>query len=191
MDTDVNQVPVSEEPKPAEVVTETVPQPGEKTESALLLKSLQEVRAEKKELEAEIARLQSQQVVTEPISDEGRMLKSQIDHLQSIVLAGENQKQMSALEANYPALKDKSAEFEAFRTNPENAGMKIETAAKAFLAENDLLAPPVQRKGLERDTGGGRVVPQQGLSPSEIGELRVNNYRKYSQLVREGKIKID
>lgn len=192
-ETDVNQVPVSEEPTPTEVVTEVVPvKPGEKTDPALLLKSLHEEKEKRRLLEAELelARKEQANVISEPISDEGRFLKSQIDTIAQKLAEEEKRKQLEALQSAFPALKDKSAEFEAFRSDPENAGMKLETAARAFLVERDLLTPPAPRKGLEQNSGGTRTVPKEGLTPEEIKDLRVNNFRKYSDMVRSGKIKL-
>lgn len=189
-ETDVNQVPVSEEPTPTEVVTEVVPvKPGEKTDPALLLESLRKEKEKRRELEAELARRDSV-TIDEPISDEGKYLKSQIDTIAQKLAEEEKRKQLEALQSSFPALKDKSAEFEAFRSDPENAGMKLETAARAFLVERDLLTPTTPRKGLEQNSGGTRTVPKEGLTPEEIKDLRVNNFRKYSDMVRAGKIKL-
>lgn len=189
--TDVNQeVPVSEEPKAEEVVTNSEPKPGEKTDSALLLKSLQEERERRRIAEEALAQKNSELVVTEPISDEGKFLKSQIDELKEKLSAKEKVEELLRLQSSFPALKDKSAEFEAFRSNPDNAGMKLETAAKAFLLENDLLASPTSRKGLEKDTGGTRAFPKSELTADEVRDLRVNDYRRYVRLLAEGKIKL-
>lgn len=192
--TDVNpEVPVSEEPKPEEVVTPSEPvKPGEKTDPAELLKSLREERERRRIAEEALAKSaeKTDVVVSEPISDEGRFLKNQIDELKSKLDRKEEEEHLGKLHSAFPALRDKSAEFEAFRLNPENAGMKLETAAKAFLVENDLLASPTPRKGLERDTGGARTVPKTDLSADEVGELRKNNYRQYVKLLSEGKIKL-
>lgn len=190
--TDVNpEIPVSEESKPEEVVTTPEPvKPGEKTDSALLLKSLQEERERRRIAEEALAQKNSELVVTEPISDEGKFLKSQIDELKEKLSAKEKAEELLRLQSSFPALKDKGAEFEAFRSNPDNAGMKLETAAKAFLLENDLLTSPTSRKGLEKDTGGARVVPKTELTADEVRDLRVNDYRRYVRLLAEGKIKL-
>ena len=181
----VKTEPVTEEPKVAEVVIEAKPQPGEKTDSALLLKSLQEERDKRRDAEAEVERLKGASIDA-PISDEGKFLYSRVQTLEQKLAAEDEQRRIDALRSTYPALKDKSDEFESFRTAPENAGMRIETAAKAFLADNDLLVQPKPRKGLESDTGGGRSAPKQGMTADEVEDLRVNNFREYSKRIRNG-----
>ena len=177
-----NEEVVTESPKAEPVVTS---QPGEKTDSALLLKSLQEERDKRRELEAQLA---LQTPPNDVFSDEGRLLKKEIDDLKAATARREEEERLSLVQSQYPAVKDKSAEFEQFRA--DNPGMRLETAAKAFLVENNLFDTQ-PRKGLERQTGGGRTAPKEGMSVDDITELRTTNFRKYSQLVREGKIKVD
>lgn len=190
MDADVKTpVPESEEPKAAEAVAPAEPvKPGEKTDPALLLKSLQEERRKRQEMEAEIARLQTaSNLVTEPISDEGRFLKREIDSVKDKLAVTERENQLLKLQGDYPVLRDKSAELEAYMA--ENPGMKLETAAKAFLAENGLLEPAKPRKGLEPEVGGGRQPVSTGMTPDEVDDLRVNNYNEYARRIRAGQIK--
>jgi len=189
----VNEVPVTEEPIPAEVVIEAAPvepKPGEKTDPALLLESLQKERAKRKEAEdaLEAERLRNQQQ-PEVVSDEGKILLERLQGLEKIVLTREQNTQLAALEAEHPALRDKGDEFEQFRA--ENPGMKLETAAKAFLIEKDLYVTPQPRKGLEQAQGGGRTpVQQDGLSAEEADQLRVNNYPEYVKRIKSGTLKI-
>jgi hypothetical protein len=185
MDEVVNETPVTEEQKVEEVVT---PQPGEKTDSALLLKSLQKEREEKRALEAQLKALQETPQSNEVFSDEGLLLKREIDALKQAQAQKDEQIALSGLQSQFPAIKDKAAEFENFRS--ENPGMRLETAAKAFLVENDLFEKPA-RKGLESQSGGGRVAPKEGMSAEDVKDLRNNNFRKYAQLLREGKIKVN
>lgn len=189
----VNEDPVIEDPITEEVVTPEVtpvePKAGEKTDSALLLQSLQKEREKRKTLEAELQALKTQSE-TEVFSDEGKVLDSKISQLQAEIQAGKEEKLMSGVQSTYPVLKDKSEEFEQFRA--DNPGMRIETAAKAFLIENDLLDTPKPRKGLESASGGGRVPVQEAgtLSAEEADELRVSNYREYAKRLRNGTLKI-
>ena len=192
--TDVNQVPVSEEPvavEPAQVTSEV--KPGDKTEPNLLLKSLQEerelrrVEQEKRlELEAQLLALQS---VPDPdvYSDEGKALQQEISTLKGQVQAITEEKVLGELIAKHPAIKDKLSEFNEFRKDYPSD--KLASAAKLFLAENDLLEVPV-RKGLEKSSGGGRTAPQQGMTEAEVKTLRETNFRKYSSLVKSGAIKV-
>lgn len=187
--TDVNTEPVSAVLEPVSVVTE----PGSKTDPALLLKATQEEREKRRQAEErarkaeeELAKLTANPSVDAPISDEGKFLASQIDEVKKQLAKEQEEKRLQAVLGTHPALKDKNSEFEAYRSDPNNAGMSIETAAKAFLAENDLLQTQKPRKGLEVAGGSGRNVPQQGMSIKEIDELRVNNFREYSKRIRNG-----
>ncbi len=91
--------------------------------------------------------------------------------------------------AKYPMLSDMWAELEEFRSNPENKGMRLETAAKAFLTEKGLLSP--ERKGLERPTGGDAPPQPAGMMTAEEAEsLRKNDGRKYHALLRSGQLRI-
>lgn len=164
-----------------ETVTEPVPLPGEKTESALLLESLQKERAKRKELEAELA-LKN----TAPVgysSDEAIALKAEIDRVSGELASSNREKQLSQIQATYPALKDKAPEFEQFLE--ENPGIKLDTAAKAFLVEKDLIQTQ-PRKGLEKDIGGGRTPVKVGMTSEEKDELRVTNYREYVKRIKNG-----
>lgn len=187
MNTIVKEESVIEAPQSEEVVIESAPQPGEKTESALLLKSLQEERDKRRELERTLEELERvQQPIVDIVSDEGRLLKGEIERLEGEIRQKEAQHTLSQLQVTYPALKDKTQEFEDFRASTENAGMKLETAAKAFLVERNLLETPVTRKGLEKDTGGGRVQPKQGRTQEEVTELRTTNFRQYIKELKAG-----
>lgn len=88
----------------------------------------------------------------------------------------------------YPLLKESWRDFEAFQENPDNKGMNLKTAAKAFLVEKGILEP--QRKGLEKTTGGTRQPIPSGMNPEEVAKLRTTNYEKYRKMVKNGEIKI-
>ena len=178
-----------------ETVVEPVVPPGAKTDPALLLKSLQEERDERrKERDLRIAaetalaeaRKASEKTDVEVFSDEGKVLQGQISELTAKLSAQEQKDRLKALQKDFPALVDKAQEFNDFRLDPENAGMKLETAAKAFLVENNLVERPQTRKGLEKETGGVRVVPKVGRTQEEIQDLRVNNYRQYVKELKAG-----
>lgn len=171
---------------PVEEVTETV-QPGEKTDSALLLKSLQEERERRRIAEAERDAIKAQ-TTPDVFSDEGLALKKQIDSLASQIASRDEKEILSSLENKFAPLKDKRAEFEQYRL--DNPGMRLETMAKAFLIDNDLLEVPHTRKGLETTTGGGRQPVSTDLSVEEIRKIRETNSRQYIKLVKEGKIKV-
>lgn len=191
----VNQEdPVIEDPTPEPVVPEPAPapKPGEKTDSAQLLKSLQEERERRRIAEEALAAMSTVPEKTGvAFSDEGKLLEQQISEVKGQLAVREEREKLQAAQAKYPALADKQAEFDAYRSAPENAGMSIETAAKAFVIENDLLEKPAPRKGLERPTGGERTPQKQGRTPEEIAELRTNNYKQYVRELKAGTIQLD
>ena len=89
----------------------------------------------------------------------------------------------------HPILKEKWDEFEEFRSDPENKGMNLRTAAKAYLVENGLIDVP--RKGLESPTGGSKVAPASGtMTAQEAENLMKNDFKKYQELIRKGQLKI-
>lgn len=189
-------------PQPSEgagavVPGETTPTaPGTKTDSNLLLKSLQEEREKRrldnermKLLEEEIEQLKSSAVSeAEAFSDEGKALESKIFKVSSEISELKEKLAKSELIASNPIFKDKWNEFEEFYSLAENKGMNLKTAAKAFLIENGLVEAP--RKGLEKTTGGPRTPISSGMTAEEVKNLRETNYRKYQEMVKNGQIVI-
>lgn len=191
----VKEVPVTEELAPAEVVIEAapgVPKPGEKTDPALLLESLKEERQKRKAAEDALQALKDNPAAPsgEVFSEEGKVLLGQISDLKKVISSREEKDQLAAVQAQFAPLKDKEAEFEQFRA--DNPGMKIETAAKSFLIENDLFEVPKPRKGLEKPSGGGRTPVQVDgmMTAQEADDLRVNNYNEYARRIKAGTLKI-
>ncbi len=190
---DVNPpVPVSTEPPIKPVVTPAVvpPAPGSQTPPELLLKSLQDER-EKRRIDGEtIATLQERITLLETatpsdaFSEEGRALQKQINEAkdQIEILTRESAKKDVLI--SHPILQEKWSEFETFRADPENKGMNLKTAAKAFLVENGLLDPV--RKGLERPTGGERTPTPTKMSNEDKKNLRETNFKKYTQMLEAG-----
>ena len=167
--------------------TNNTPAPGSQTESALLLKSLQEEREKRRILEEQLAS-QSSTSSEDVFSDEGKVLKGQINTLVGEIESLKSDAAKRDLQASNPALKEKWTEFEQFRSDPENKGMNMRTAAKAFLIEQGLTEVP--RVGLERATGGTRQPTSQGMSAEDIKNLRENNFRKYQDMLMKGQIKV-
>lgn len=193
-DEDVNFAPESQEPateevaqEVEEVVTEsTQPQvkAGDKTPPNELLASLQKERAKRKELEELLAKQNSPDI--EVFSDEGRALKSQIDSLKAQLTAFNEEKILSSVQAKYPAIADKMEEFNEFRESYPNANM--DSVAKLFLVENDLLQPKAPPKGLERGSTGPKTIPKQGMTSEDVKDLRIKDYKKYSEMLMSGKL---
>lgn len=166
----------------------TPPAPGSKTDPALLLQAVQDERKKRQEAEDEIKRLQDVISSGDSSNEEVRGMKGQIDELKSTIHGLTRTNELTKLEVKFPALKDKGTEFTSYLNDPQNAGMSLETAAKAFLIDNNLMDTPPIRKGMEAPSGGGRQAAPQGLTFAEISEVRKNNPRKYSQMLREGKL---
>lgn len=87
----------------------------------------------------------------------------------------------------YPVLKEVWSEFEEYTKNEENQGMKLQTAAKAFIAEKELNTP--KRKGLEKATGGDKTPKSSGMTSEQLENLRKTDGRKYREMLKKGLIK--
>ena len=124
----------------------------------------------------------------EVFSDEGKLLGKKISDLEGEVSSLKRDLTLERLQAKYPILKDKAGEFEEFRSDSENKGMNLATAAKAFLVEKGLLESEPLRKGLEKPTGGGQTIPEPTYSVEEVRDMMENDYPRYEKLVKDGKI---
>jgi DNA repair exonuclease SbcCD ATPase subunit len=133
------------------------------------------------ELEAEIASLRDK--VPSGFQDE------RVDALQNDLAELRAKQERADVLELHPVLKGEWASFEKFREDPENAKMSLKTAAKVFLTEKGLMGDN-QRKGLEKPTGGDRTPVTSGMTAEEVKRLRDTDYRKYSDMVRKGQIKI-
>lgn len=173
----------------------TTPKAGDKTDPNLLLKSVKEERerrrmAEEKArlLEKEIEDLKNSSAFSneEQYSDEGKALKKEISAFKTEMDEIKANLAKKDVQLSYPGIKEKWEEFEEFRSDPENRGMNMRTAAKAFLAERGYVEP---RKGLESPTGGDKAAPTTGkMTVDEVETLRKTNYREYQRLIMEGKL---
>lgn len=189
-------------PQPSEgkevVKEETTPQAGDKTSPNELLAATQVERERRrvaedrnKLLEEENKALKSSALPDESedyLSDEGKTLKKEISNVKEEVSEIKEDTLRKNVFATYPLLKEKETEFNDYCSLPENKGMPLKTAAKAFLAENNMLS--VARPGLEKTTGGDKTPPTQGMTTQQVKDLRENNYKEYTRLLLEDKIKI-
>lgn len=177
-------------------IEETNPpgKPGEKTDPALLLESLK-IEKEKRRLSDEKARLaeeklnelESSNLSEEVESDEGKALDSKISQVESKLktLEKDNLKK-DVLIAN-PVLKEHLSEFEDYLEEPDNKGMNIKTAAKAFITERGLVTTP--RKGLEKTTGGDKTAPSTpGMTADEAANLRKTDFKRYQQMIMDNQL---
>ncbi len=195
MPEDVNPLKEDGTPKsPEEIAQEqaarapATPAPGSQTDPALLLKSLQEEREKRKLLEDRIELLEQNPGSSDIFSEEGKALQQQIQESNSKIEALTNENAKKDIFIEHPILKEKTAEFETFLADPENKGMSMKTAAKAFLVENGLLDAP--RRGLEKPTGGDRIPPSTKMSVEDVKTLRETNFKKYQEMLAKGEIQV-
>lgn len=187
----------SESPAEEKVEKEEItpqPKPGDKTDPNLLLKSLKEEREKRQELEERLKKLEETSIPAEEPeeeyqSDEAKMLKKELAGLKGELSSMRTEQTLKDLYGQFPALKDKSDEFNEFRKDyPHN---KLENVAKLFLAEEGLLETIPQRKGLEKPSGGSKTpAPQEGYTVEEAKNLRENQPKLWEKLVRENRLKI-
>lgn len=110
-----------------------------------------------------------------------------VSKLKNDVTALQSELGQSKLTKKYPQLEETWEDFEKYHQDPENAGMKLETAAKAFLVDKDLLG--TRRKGLEKATGGNKAPQTTGMSLEDIENVRKNDGPKYREMLKKGQIK--
>lgn len=173
-------------PEVAIVEPTTLPT-GSKTPSENLYAALAEERRLRKEAEDKLLQAETSILpdTDDVYSDEGKVLKTEISKLQETVTRLEDERQLERTIAQFPALKDFTGEFDSFRK--EYPRHKPENVAKLFLTEKGLLAET--RMGLEKQTGGSKEPQKSGFTTDEIADLRKNNFRKYQQMLQDGKLR--
>lgn len=181
------------------------PKAGDKTPPNALLKATQVEREKRRELEEKLAKrekdLQEMEekfnsLTTstsseddEVYSDEGKALQKHINSLQGELSTLKKEKELESVLNSTEGLKEHRAEFEEFLEDPDNRGMRLSTAAKAFIAEKGIGGQ--KRQGLENPTGGDKSAPTSGtMSAEDVGTLRKTNFRKYQDMLQKGQIKI-
>lgn len=186
--TDVNHTVTGSE---GSTNAEGSPAPGSQTDPALLLQSLKEEREKRRlaeeaqeKAEAKLTDLQNALASGDTSSEEAKILKDQITELQGQMATLAGEKVLTDLQTRYPALKDKASEFNEFQK--KYPGVAHDDVAKLFLSENDLLDASKPRRGVEKPSGGGRTAGKQGYTFAQIEDMRKNNYRKYTKLLKEG-----
>lgn len=162
--------------------------PGSATDHGLLLNSLQTERKERRELEETIKELEAKLANPDISSEEGKALRKEIGEFKTQIENLTSELAKKDVLIAHPILKEKWEEFETFRADPENKGMNLKTAARAFLVENGLL--DVRRKGMEKTTGGPRVAPSTKMSPEDIKTLRETNFKEYQRRLERGEIEV-
>jgi len=163
------------------------PAPGSKTDSELLLKSLQEEREKRRELEAKQKELEEQLTSTpsEYYTDEGQALQKEIASLKQDLMSMKEERELESVFTQHPVLKDKVDEFNEFKSS--YPGVSADKLAKLFISENELADTP-KRKGLEKSTGGQKTPSPAGMTTEEVTNLRKNNWKKYIEMLQKGQI---
>lgn len=178
--------PLVTSPEVAIVEPTTLPT-GAKTPSENLYAALAEERRLRKEAEDKLLQAETSILpdTDDVYSDEGKVLKTEISQLRDVVTRLEDEKQVERTIAQFPALKDFTGEFDSFRK--EYPRHKLENVAKLFLTEKGIIGET--RIGLEKQTGGSKEPQKSGFTTDEIADLRKNDFRKYQQMLLEGKLR--
>lgn len=134
-----------------------------------------------KKAEARAKELEDQSYVPSGNDEELNQVRSEVSEIKQRLQRAE------LIESN-PELKEVWSDFEKFRQDPDNKGMNMKTAAKAFMVEKGLMSTP--RKGLERSGGGDRAPIQTGMTREDVEKLRTNDYKKYKEMLMKDQIKI-
>jgi hypothetical protein len=123
-------------------------------------------------------------------SEEGLVLKKEIERLENELLHLKGNTEMTSVTAKFPQLSAHADEFDEFRR--DYPGVSAEKVAKLFLMEKGALptAQAQERPGLESPTGGSREPAKQGFSLEELKKLREDEPRKYQKMIQTGKIDI-
>jgi hypothetical protein len=98
---------------------------------------------------------------------------------------------LAELEVEFPVLKDKKSELEAFLEDEDMKKLPLEKAVKFFVLEKNLPTQPTQRKGLEPARGGGHTPPANHLTAEEIKLIREREPRKYIRMLTDGSFNPD
>jgi len=137
-----------------------------------------------KKAEDKVKDLESQLEDNETLSDyDGE----DVGQLKEKISAVEAELMQAKLVKKYPQLEDTWDDFTKYHEEDENQGMKLETAAKAFLVDKDLLG--AKRKGLEKPSGGNKTPQPSGMSIEDIETIRKNDGPKYRDMLKKGQIK--
>ena len=142
-----------------------------------------QLEKEKKELEKKLKASES-----DPYSDDDDELKGQIADLSATIFKMKEESDFKEVLSAHPVIGEKREEFDEFREGYPS--LSIEKVAKLFIFEKGLTDETTKRKGLEK--GGQKRTTQQrdGMTSEEVKSLRENNYKKYRELVKTGKLKI-
>lgn len=176
-------------------------------EAQRLLEKLKEEQRRREELESKLAQRAGETIsesvlakkypdwdLLDPV-EKDRLIKEEEREMRLARLEEEIawQKDYMAVSRKFPQLSKVEDEFKEFVYRPENKGASLVTLAKSFLFDRKELvepkpSPQPKRKGLEKATGGTRVVSTE-MSREDIERLRKTDYKRYVKLLKQGRIK--
>src|SRR3990167_6704403 len=125
-------------PEPVvEKIAET-PQPQKPPKGFVPYQALEEERTKRKDLEEQLANVLAPSESEEVYSDEGKILKNEIKGLHDSLRAIERKEGRREAESEFPILRERKDDFDAFLEDEENKRLSIRKAATLFLAESNL-----------------------------------------------------
>jgi hypothetical protein len=129
-----------------------------------------------------------------------RAREKRLAHLEQLTLTQNERREFEekledftdSLPDQYKGIQGKESEFKRFAKKKDNAGLPMDTLAKAFLfdIQDELPKPhtPTLTPGLEKGTGGPRTAPKTKISLEDAVQIRQTDYKRYMELVRTGQI---
>lgn len=90
----------------------------------------------------------------------------------------------------FPEIAGQEAEFREFCMKPSRRGLDMDILVKAFLF--DVEKAPAKKKSLLLSGGSGNSAPKpKDMTAEDLRILRTTSPKKYNQLLKEGKVKVD
>lgn len=91
---------------------------------------------------------------------------------------------------SFPKIKGREDEFKRFATRPTRKGLPLDDLAKIFLFEHPEQVK--KKRSLFHTPGGeGKFPKKKEMTTEEISNLRKTDNKKYMELIRQKKIKVD
>jgi len=155
--------------------------------------ALNEERLKRKELENQLKQIQlnsvSPEIPEESLSDEGRLLKQQIEEQNKKIAFLLEDQNKERLFNKYPILQDKEDEFNDFKL--QYPGVPTDKVAKLFLSENGLSETAPKRKGLERPTSGPKNQREEVLTGQDVDRFMKGDEKKLQKMIMSGQLDPD
>jgi len=93
----------------------------------------------------------------------------------------------------FPSLEGQEETFKRYCMKDTQRGVDFNLLVASFLYENDRIPEKKNKGSLFLSRGNGRTVPSVpiGISAGEAERIRINDPKRYRQLIKAGKIKIE